>query len=288
MGAGSTNRDILPTLRSAGSRYGIDTSAWRFQDESAFDIARLANLPHAPNDTWGNLSLEDYRRFVADELRFQASLGAGAYLVPGLIPRDRSSDLSDIDRAAASVVEQVCFERPLPAIASISFHTQGLDVVRHRLDSLASMYSAVYLQATPINPYADSVDKLGNVIELFQHVQHQDRDAIAGRMGAISVLLRALGVAAADAGMAAGESFTLAGRLRSPKPPPDAEEAHARRTTPAAAISARSSGVSTRRSSTASRRPRRQMRCCAARPAAVSSRPTTGSAADANTRSLPG
>ena len=219
----TTNRDILPMRRSAGTRYLIDTSAWRFQSDSAFDVARLANLPHAPRSTWGALSIDDFRRFVADDLRFQASLGAAAYLVPGLIPADRSADLSSYDRATSSVVEQVCFEQPLPVIATVGFHTRGLEVVQHRLESLSSIYSAVYLQPTPIDPYRDSPDKLGNVVMLLQQIQRQGRDAIAGRMGSLTVLLRALGIAAADAGMAAGEAFALNAKLR-PQTPSDGSE----------------------------------------------------------------
>ena len=187
------------------------------------------------------LSVDDFRRFVA---------GAAAYLAPGHIPADRSADLSAHDQATSSVVEQVCFEQPLPAIATIGFHIQGLEAAQHRLKSLSSIYSAVYLQPTPriwtgsgwrayigggpwgqdhreartavgeppIDPYRDSPDKLGNLIMLLQQIQRQGRDAIAGRMGALTVLLCALGIAAADAGMAAGEAFALNAKLRAPNP----------------------------------------------------------------------
>lgn len=214
----ASNRDILPMLRAAGTRYLIDTAAWRFQSDSAFGVARLANLPHAPTRSWPELPIDDFQRFIADDLRFQASLGAAASLVPGLIPADRSADLAAHDQAASSVVEQVCFEQPLPAIATIGFHTQGLDGAEQRLESLSSVYSAVYVQPTPIDPYRDSPDKLGNVIMLLQQIQRQGREAIAGRMGALTVLLRALGIAAADGGMGAGEAFALNAKLKAPRP----------------------------------------------------------------------
>jgi hypothetical protein len=57
-------------LRSAGTRYLIDTSAWRFQSVSAFGVTRLTNLPHAPSHPWDE-RIEDFRRLVADHLRFQ-------------------------------------------------------------------------------------------------------------------------------------------------------------------------------------------------------------------------
>ncbi len=220
----STSRDILTMLRSAGTKYLIDTSPWRFQDDSAFNVARLGNLPHAPRRSWPHMSLDDFRQFVAADLRLQASLGAAAYLVPGLIPHDRTADLSDFDQAASGIVEQVCFEQPLPAIATIGVHTQGIDVARRRLDHLSAIYSATYVQCTPIDPYRDSADKLGNVIGLLGHAQGQGRNTIAGRMGSLTVMLRALGIAAADAGLAAGETFALTSKLRSPQPAPDAEE----------------------------------------------------------------
>lgn len=214
----AANPDSLPMLRTAGTRYSIDTATWRFQSDSAFSVARLVNLAHAPTRSWPELSVDDVQRFIADDLRFQASLGAAAYLVPGLIPADRSADLVALDQAASTVVEQVCSEQPPPAIATIGFPTQGLEAAEHRLESPSSVSAAVYVQPAPIDPYRDSPDKLGNVIMLLQQIQRQGREAIAGCMGALAVFLRALGIAVADAGMDAGEAFALNTKLKTPRP----------------------------------------------------------------------
>lgn len=212
----STNLDLLGQLRTAGTNYLVDTAAWRFQDASAQNVTKLIALDHAPTKTWSDLTLDDYRRFVAEDLRLQASLGAGAYLVPGLIPTSKGQDLSEYDEVAAQVAEQVCFEQPLPAIATVGFHTQGLEVARHRLEQLSGAYSAVYLQATPVDPYRDSASKLNNIVDLLLDTQAGGLDVIAGRMGALTVPLRALGIAATDAGLATGESFQLTSKLRAP------------------------------------------------------------------------
>lgn len=214
------NRDLFGQLESAGTRYLIDTAAWRFQHASAQTVAKLTALDHAPAAAWFELTLDDYRRFVAHDLRLQASLGAGAYFVPGLIPSSKDEDLSAYDEIAARAVEEVCFEHPLPAIATIGFHTQGLEIVRHRLGRLSGVYSAVYLQATPVDPYRDSASKLGNIVDLLIDTQASGLDVIAGRMGALTVPLRALGIAAADAGLATGESFRLTSKLRAPQRSP--------------------------------------------------------------------
>lgn len=210
------NRDLLDQLRAAGTRYLVDTAAWRFQHASAQQVAKLTALDHAPTATWSELTLDDYRRFVAEDLRLQASLGASAYFVPGLIPANKDVDLIEYDQAAASVVEQVCFEQPLPAIATIGLHTQATDIARSRLERLSGVYSAVYMQATPIDPYRDSASKLSNLVDLLMDTQASGLDVIAGRMGALTVPLRAVGIAAADAGLATGESFRLSAKLRSP------------------------------------------------------------------------
>lgn len=211
------HRDLFGQLKEAGTRYLVDTGAWRFQDISAQQVAKLRTLTHAPLVPWSDLSLDDFRRFVVRDLRLQARLGAGAYLLPGLIPADKDVDLSDYDRAAARAVEEVCFEQPLPAIAMIGFHTQGIENARGRLDELSGVYSAVYLQATPLDPYRDSASKLNNILELLLDAQARQLDVIAGRMGALIVPLRSLGIAAADAGMGAGESFQLSAKLRFPQ-----------------------------------------------------------------------
>lgn len=279
------NRDLFGQLESAGTRYLIDTAAWRFQHASAQTVAKLTALDHAPAAAWFELTLDDYRRFVAHDLRLQASLGAGAYFVPGLIPSSKDEDLSAYDEIAARAVEEVCFEHPLPAIATIGFHTQGLEIVRHRLGRLSGVYSAVYLQATPVDPYRDSASKLGNIVDLLIDTQASGLDVIAGRMGALTVPLRALGIAAADAGLATGESFRLTSKLRAPqRSPSETKSARCPARRPAGTYD-RSNAASPPRPSTPSKPHRPPTRYCVATDAAATWSLTTASAAAANTPS---
>jgi len=111
--------ELLGRLREAGIRYLIDTSSWRFQSEAAFEVKKLKEMGHAPHATWGPAELAEFRSFVADDLRFQAGLGASAYLVPGLISRSKEEDLSEHDSEIAEIVKKVALDVPLPVIATL-------------------------------------------------------------------------------------------------------------------------------------------------------------------------
>lgn len=219
-----SNTEVLSVLKREGVRYLIDTTAWRFQHGSAFEIAKYRSLPHAPDRPWEELTAEDFGRFVTADLRFQAELGADAYFVPGLVPLDDDERLLAWDRAAATAAESVCFERPQPAVTTLGVHTQGLDFARSRLGALSGLYSGIYVLGTPVRPYRDGVAKMANLTQFFVDAQAGGRQVIAGRMGAITVPLRALGISAADAGLGTGESFRLQEKLRSPMERDPADE----------------------------------------------------------------
>lgn len=210
--------ELLQRLQAAGIRYLVDTSAWRFQSESAFEVNKLTAMGHAPQQPWTLSDLAEFRSFVADDLRFQAEVGASAYLVPGLIPRDKDQDLSAHDAEIAEIVKQVAMDVPLPAVAVLGVHTTGLEMARHRLAALSAVYEGVYVQATPVDPYNDSVSKLTTIVDLLVDAKAEDRTVIGGRLGALTVLLRALGIDAADAGFATGETFNLANKLQPRQP----------------------------------------------------------------------
>lgn len=207
--------ELLERLHGAGVPYLVDTSAWRFQSDAAFDVRKLASMGHSPDQAWSGTELREFRRFVANDLQYQASLGVSAYLVPGLIPRSKEEDLSEHDQDIAEIVKRVALDAPRPAIATIGVHTLGVASARRRLQELSAVYEGVYVQATPVHPYNDSVSKMATVVDLLLEAKSQDRSVVAGRLGALTVLLRALGIDAADAGLAAGETFNLADKLRS-------------------------------------------------------------------------
>lgn len=217
--------ELLERLHKTGIPYLVDTSAWRFQADTAFDVRKLATMSHSPGEVWSPTELRDFGRFVAADLKHQASLGASAYLVPGLIPREKHEDLTGHDRDVAEIVKRVAMDVPRPAIATIGVHTLGMEAARRRLNELSGIYEGVYVQATPIHPYNDSVSKMAAVVDLLLEAKSQDRSVIAGRLGALTVPLRALGIDAADAGLAAGETFNLAGKLRRDPPREDGQPA---------------------------------------------------------------
>lgn len=206
--------ELLERLHRSGVPYLVDTSAWRFQSHTAFDVRKLTSMRHSPGEAWSSTELGEFHRFVADDLQYQASLGVSAYLVPGLVPRNKDEDLSEHDKEVAEIVKRVALDTPRPAIATIGVHTLDLARARQRLNDLSGVYEGIYLQATPIHPYNDSVSKMAAVVGLLLEAKSQDRSVVAGRLGALTVLLRALGIDAADAGLAAGETFNVADKLR--------------------------------------------------------------------------
>ncbi len=105
-------------------------------------------------------------------------------------------------------------------------HTRGLDQVAALMDSLPHFISTIYLQMTPLAPVKDGPSKLEAVTTLYQHAASLGFQVIAGHAGAVTPALRALGVDAADAGLAIGEGFDQSTTKRRAKP--DTEEGQKR------------------------------------------------------------
>lgn len=99
-------------------------------------------------------------------------------------------------------------------------HTQGLDQIGALLDDLPHFISGVYVQMTPIRPMKVGPSKLEALTEVYQHAASLGFKVIAGHAGAVTPVLRALGVDAADAGLAISETFDQSPTKRRTKPEP--------------------------------------------------------------------
>jgi hypothetical protein len=72
-----------------------------------------------------------------------------------------------------------------------------------------------HFAAGPLETTKDTPTKLERVTEIYQHVSAGGFKVIAGHAGAVNPALRALGIDAADAGLATAEAFDQSGSRRS-------------------------------------------------------------------------
>ncbi len=214
--------ELLGTLREHGTSLLVDTHGWRFRHESAFDVGKLTaaswapTSPLLPGDRTANAA------FVQASLRAQAHLGAGAYLVPGWLPATPDEDLRPAYEQIVETASNLADVPPRPFVLYVGGHTRGLDQVGALMDSLPHFISAIYVQMTPLTPMKDGPSKLEAVTSLYQHAASLGFQVIAGHAGAVTPTLRALGIDAADAGLAIGEGFDQSTTKRRTKPEPEA------------------------------------------------------------------
>lgn len=220
---------LLDAVRAHGGKYIVDTMGWRFQDQSAWRVKKLVGLAHAPD---GPLQAHgELRSFIEADLRFQAALGADAYLVPSLMPLSKhDGEWEAVDGAASAAARAVCMETPKPVIATLGVHTQSLPSLRDRLAALDRMFSMVYVQFTPVAPYADSAGKLEQLATALLGAREMGFGVIAGRMAAMTAPLLALGADAVDGGLGAGETFRVTQKLSGPSTSEDRDKGDDRRT----------------------------------------------------------
>ncbi|MDZ7734565.1 MAG: hypothetical protein U5R31_17110 [Acidimicrobiia bacterium] len=159
---------------------------------------------------------------VQASLRAQAELGAGAYLVPGWLPATPDEDLRPAYEQIVATASTLADVPPRPFVLFVGGHTPGLDQVGSLLDELPHFISAIYLQMTPLTPMKDGPSKLEAVTSLYQHAASLGFQVIAGHGGAVTPTLRAIGIDAADAGLAIAEGFDQSTTKRRTKPAPEA------------------------------------------------------------------
>jgi hypothetical protein len=98
----------------------------------------------------------------------------------------------------------------------VGAHSQGIDSAMQLVDHLPGFLSGLYIQVSPLKVVSDSPTKLEQVTALYGHAVDAGLTVIAGHAGAITPALRAIGIHAADAGLASGETFDMS-TTRRPK-----------------------------------------------------------------------
>lgn len=207
--------EVLDALRAHGTQLIADTSAWRLRFESAFEVKRLAQATWAPIRPVDVTSRDEVATLVRASLRAQAAIGAAVYLVPGFIPVDGNEDLAATYETIIATVTEFTDVDAKPYFLYLGGHTKGLELVHRLIDDLPSFLSGVYVQLSPLETTKDTPTKLERVTEIYQHVSAGGFKVIAGYAGAVTPALRALGIDAADAGLATAEAFDQSGSRRS-------------------------------------------------------------------------
>ena len=209
--------ELVNTLRSHGTKLLVDTHGWRYKYGATSEIAKLSTASWSPEATVSLADRAAGRLLVEASIRAQAALGADAYMVPGWMPDDPSEDLRAPYSGIFETIGAFDDVEARPFLLFVGGHTKGLDRLIALLDEVPHFVSAVYLQLSPIAPSKDSPSKLEAVMTAYRHAAARGFKVIAGRAGAITPALRAMGVDAADAGLATGEAFDRSGARSSRK-----------------------------------------------------------------------
>lgn len=207
----------IELCRDRGISFLVDTQAWRYRDPRTFLMEKFTATPYAPAGPLARSDKVTVTRFVEADLQTQASLGASAYLLPGVIPSDGNDD---VHAEVLSLLEAAQAKLPdaRPCIAFVGAHTSSMEAGYQLIDDLPHWIDGIYLQLSPVNPLHDSPSKIIDALMLMRRATQQGFTVIAGRLAGIAPLLRAAGIAGADAGLGEGESFAYGAKIKNHEP----------------------------------------------------------------------
>lgn len=185
----------------------VDTQAWRYRDARTFLVPKFAQTKYAPSIPLADCDATARGSFVRACFEAQASLGASAYLLPGLVPKGRDDDIRGESLALLDAAEKVVPGNPRPCFAFIGAHTGSMEAAYKLVDDLPHWLEGVYLQVTPLSPMSDSPSKIIDILLFMRYAAQKGFTVIGGRLGGLGSLARALDIPGADAGLGEGESF---------------------------------------------------------------------------------
>jgi hypothetical protein len=212
-----TRPSVVADLHSHGVRVLLDGGGWRYREFATLGVSKLTNQPYAPAGPLEVSDLKAVREYVLAELREQAALSPDAYLIPGFIPRSRADDVAPMIETAVDAAMNCTDLDAKPFVGVVGAHADNLDRASALIGALPRSIEALYVQVTPLQPMRDGPSKLVRYLQFLQAAR-SDFDVIGGHAGALGTLLRALGVSAADAGIAEGETFSVSAAARPRKP----------------------------------------------------------------------
>ena len=203
--------------RDRGVAFVVDTQAWRYRDPRTFLVEKFATTPYAPAGPITTADASALSTFVEADLKTQASLGAAAYLLPGVIPTGPHDDIL-AETLVRLDIAQAKLPDARPCIAFVGAHISAMDAAHRLIDSLPHWIDGVYLQLTPVNPLHDSPSKIIDALMLTRRATQQGFTVIAGRLAGLTPLLRAIGISGTDAGLGEGESFAYGTKVKNHQP----------------------------------------------------------------------
>lgn len=210
----------IELCRDRGVSLLVDTQAWRYRDPRTFLVDKFLATPYAPPAPLTMADRSTLSHFVEADLKTQESLGASAYLLPGVVPRDRDDDVR-ADALGLLELARQSLPEARPCIAFVGAHTSSMEAAHQLVDDLPHWIDGVYVQLTPTKPLHDSAAKIIDGLMLMRHIMQQGFTVIAGRLAGLTPVLRAAGIPAADAGLGEGESFSYGEKVKNHEPRSD-------------------------------------------------------------------
>jgi len=204
--------------RDRGVATIVDTQAWRYRDSRTFAVEKFAAAPYAPSSPISECSDKELASFVEECLKTQASLGAAAYLLPGVIPTGPRDDVSRLSLELLEASQRLLPNDARPCFAFLGVHTASIAAAHRLINELPHWLEGVYVQFTPINPLSDSPAKLIDCLLLLRQLVQRGFTVLGGRLANVGYLARALGVGATDSGLGEGESFDYRTKVSSYQP----------------------------------------------------------------------
>jgi hypothetical protein len=158
----------------------VDTQAWRYRDPRTFLVNKFTAMPYTPTSPLAAADRPALSDFVEADLKTQASLGAAAYLLPGVIPNGSHDDVH-AETLALLEIAQSKLPDARPCVAFVGAHTSSMEAAHQIIDDLPHWIDGVYVQLTPINPLHDSPSKIIDALMLMRHAARGTRRSKASR-----------------------------------------------------------------------------------------------------------
>jgi hypothetical protein len=198
----------------------VDTQAWRFADDRTWH-SKWASLPYAPRLPFRSTK-QWVTAYVASDLAQQVALGGQCLMLPGWFSSIANADLAA--EVAGWIIDAFRqFRRGgviMPAFAwlPVEVGASEASLAAAGVYARSGAVSAIYAQLSTMEGLSEPIDKLSVATTVMLDIQNLGLPLIAGYMGALGLVLRALGVAAADCGPNSAQSFSYARLIDSAVP----------------------------------------------------------------------
>jgi hypothetical protein len=209
----ATDPPLMRRLAERRIPYLVDPQTLRFASEGFLEIARIADLPHAPAEAVSpDMDAAAIDEVARGTLKFEARYGAADFLAPGVpLHDDRWADLNDrVLTAAARLNGTRVARKPLIALVA-----PGRGILLNPTSTLERLkdraIDGIYVQPLRLSPTRDSVEKLVAYVRFLRAARDElQLPVVAGRVGAFGLVLEAVGITVFDSGLGQAEGFDLA------------------------------------------------------------------------------